>query len=115
MNLAIIQPIAPGKTVHYHTPLLLDGVDDALNRRILRQSEAAMGPASFLLPDDAVVAERMQRGFMAGHQHEHGWIDLSRGRHREREDALGKVSHVSDETTNRGFWRHYLQVMAVRA
>jgi len=112
MNLAIIQPIAPGETVHYHTPLLLDGVDDTLNQRILRLSEAGMGPASFLLADDAVVAERMQGGFEAGQQTAHGWIDLSRGRHREREDAHGKVGHVSDETTNRGFWSHYLQVMA---
>ena len=115
MNLAIIQPIGPGETAHYHTPLLLDGVDDDLNLRILRQSEAAMGPASFLLADDAVVAERMQGGFVAGHQSDRGWIDLTRGRHRERQDAQGKVGHVSDETTNRGFWSHYRQVMAVKA
>jgi phenylpropionate dioxygenase-like ring-hydroxylating dioxygenase large terminal subunit len=115
MNLALIQPIGPGETVHYHTPLMLDGVEESLNRRILRQSEAAMGPASFLLPDDAVIAERMQQGFRAGRQDGHGWIDLTRGRHREREDAAGKVSHVSDETTNRGFWRHYRQVMTSRA
>ncbi len=115
MNLAIIQPVGPGETAHYHTPLLLDGVDDTLNQRILRQSEAGMGPASFLLADDAVVAERMQRGFGAGHQAEHGWIDMTRGRQREREDAHGKVSHVSDETINRGFWSHYLNVMTQRA
>jgi len=115
MNLAMIQPVGPGETVHYHTPLMLEGVDEALNRRILRQSEAAMGPASFLLPDDAVIAERMQQGFGAGRQAERGWIDLSRGLHRERKDAAGKVSHVSDEITNRGFWRHYRDVMAARA
>ena len=74
-----------------------------------------MGPASFLLADDAVVAERMQGGFVAGHQSDRGWIDLTRGRHRERQDAQGKVGHVSDETTNRGFWSHYRQVMAVKA
>jgi phenylpropionate dioxygenase-like ring-hydroxylating dioxygenase large terminal subunit len=114
-NLAIIQPIAPGETVHYHTPLMLDGVDEALNRRILRQSEAAMGPASFLLPDDAVIAERMQQGFRAGRQEGRGWIDLTRGLNREREDAHGRVGHVSDEITNRGFWRHYRGVMTGRA
>jgi hypothetical protein len=26
-------------------------------------------------------------------------------------DELAVTSHISDETTNRGFWRHYLQVM----
>ncbi len=115
MNLAIIQPLAPARTTHYHTPLLLDGVEPALNERILRQSVAAMGPASFLLPDDAVVAERMQNGFAAGRQDGHGWVDLARGRARERDDEQGRVGHVSDETTNRGFWRHYRQVMEARA
>ena len=107
MNIAMIQPVSPGVTIHYHTPLLLDGVDDALNRRILRQSEAAMGPASFLLADDAVIAERMQCGFAAGAQDGRGWIDLSRGADRERSDEAGLVGHVSDEVTNRGFWLHY--------
>ena len=115
MNLALIQPVAPGLTDHFHTPLLLDGVDEAVNRRILRQSEAAMGPASFLLPDDAVIAERMQQGFQAGRQEGRGWIDLTRGIERERTDEHGKVGHVSDETTNRGFWLHYRDVMAARA
>lgn len=115
MNLAIIQPVSPGVTDHFHTPLTLAGVDDAVNLRILRQSEAAMGPASFLLPDDAIIAERMQQGFHAGHQEGRGWIDLTRGMAREREDEHGKVSHVSDETTNRGFWLHYRDVMAARA
>ncbi|MFP6748560.1 MAG: Rieske 2Fe-2S domain-containing protein [Alphaproteobacteria bacterium] len=115
MNLAIIQPLSPGVTAHHHTPLLLGGVDAALNRRILRQSKGGMGPASFLLADDAVVAERMQRGFEAGHQAGHGWTDMTRGRHRERQDIHGKVSHVSDETINRGFWSHYRSVMTERA
>ena len=112
MNLAIIQPISPSQTIHYHTPLLLDGVDEALNRRILRQSEAGMGPASFLLADDAVIAERMQSGFAAGMQPDRGWIDLSRGLSRERTEHGTKVGHVSDETTNRGFWLHYRDRMA---
>ncbi|HZD26437.1 MAG TPA: Rieske 2Fe-2S domain-containing protein [Alphaproteobacteria bacterium] len=115
MNIALVQPLAPGRTVHYHTPLLLDGVDDSFNRRVLRQSEAGMGPASFLLADDAVIAERMQCGFAAGAQADRGWVDLSRGLERERTDEMGRVSHVSDEITNRGFWRHYRDCMVARA
>ena len=115
MNLAIVEPVAPDVTVHYHTPLLLDGVDAAFNDRVLRQSEAAMGPASFFLPDDAVIAERMQQGWRVDRAARDGWIDLSRGAARERSDALGKVGHVSDETTNRGFWQHYRHVMRARA
>lgn len=111
MNLAITQPVSPGVTVHYHTPLLLDGVDPSFNRRVIRQSEAGMGPASFLLADDAVIAERMQCGFAARGSstgdRQTGWIDLSRGLHREKSDEAGLVGHVSDEVTNRGFWLHY--------
>jgi phenylpropionate dioxygenase-like ring-hydroxylating dioxygenase large terminal subunit len=109
MNLAIIDPVAPDRTVHWHTPLLLDGVSAGFNQRVLRQSEAAMGPAGFLLPDDAAAAERMQAGF----GHRGGWMDLSRGLARERVDERGdRVSHVSDEVTTRGFWQHWQRVLS---
>jgi hypothetical protein len=40
------------------------------------------------------------------------WIDLSRGQKREEIDDLGRrIGHVSDEVTNRAFWRQYRQVM----
>jgi phenylpropionate dioxygenase-like ring-hydroxylating dioxygenase large terminal subunit len=108
MNLAIIEPIAPGRTVHHHTPLLLAGVDPSFNQRVLRQSEAAMGPAGFLLPDDAAAAERMQVAF----GHSGGWMDLTRGRSREHVGEHGDLtSHVSDEVPARGFWRHWHHVM----
>jgi len=107
MNLARIEPWSAGETVHHHTPLLLAGVRDAFNTRILRQSEAAMGPAGFLLPDDATASERMQVAF-AGTG---GWMDLSRGLRREVLEGTDRVGHVSDETVNRGFWRHYRTVM----
>jgi hypothetical protein len=109
MNLAIIEPVAPDRTVHHHTPLLLRGVAPSFNTRILRQSEAAMGPAGFLLPDDAAAAERMQVAF----GHGGGWMDLSRGRSRERVDECGDViGHVSDEVPGRGFWHHWARVMS---
>jgi phenylpropionate dioxygenase-like ring-hydroxylating dioxygenase large terminal subunit len=108
MNLARIQPVSAHETVHHHTPLLLAGVDDTFNTRVLRQSEAAMGPAGFLLPDDAAASERMQAAFRG----RGGWMDLSRGLRREQRDGDDLVGHVSDETTNRGFWRHYATVMS---
>ena len=109
MNLAIIEPIAVDRTVHHHTPLTLAGVSTEFNRRLIRQSEAAMGPASFLLPDDAAAAERQQVAF----GRHGGWMDLSRGLDRERVDERGdRVSHVSDEVTTRGFWRHWREVMS---
>ena len=107
MNIAIFQPIAVDECVLWHTPLLLEGVPASLNHRLIRQSNAAMGPASFLLADDSVISERQQialdgRG---------GWLDLSRGLLREEHLDHTIESHISDETTNRGFWSHYLKVM----
>ena len=117
MNLAIVEPLGAAETVHRHTAVLLEGVDESFNRRLLRQSEAAMGPAGFIVPDDAVTAERMQAGFAGSREgaaaRGNGWIDLSRGLAREQHDAGGRrIGQVSDETTNRAFWRHYLHVMS---
>ena len=78
------------------------------NTRVLRQSEAAMGPGGFLLPDDATASERMQVAFSGTG----GWMDLSRGLGREVLEGTDRVGHVSDETVHRGFWRHYGVVMA---
>lgn len=108
MNIGIFQPVSVDETVLWHTPVLLEGVPKELNARIIRQSHAAMGPASFLLADDATISERQQ--VAAGGYG--GWMDLSRGLKREerREDSIW--SNISDETTNRGFWAHYREVMA---
>ena len=102
--------------VHWHTPVQLDGVDEAFNRRLRRQSEAALGPAAFIVPDDAVVAERMQLAMTAARpewsERPRAWIDMSRGLARERRGEGGRLEAlVSDETTNRGFWRQYRSVM----
>jgi hypothetical protein len=88
--------------------MFLKGVPE-FNGRLLRMAEAGMGPASFLMPDDLIVARRNQLGLQARAAE---WLLLSRGLHREVVDAEGRtVSHVTDETTNRGFWRHYRTVM----
>jgi phenylpropionate dioxygenase-like ring-hydroxylating dioxygenase large terminal subunit len=116
LNVAIIEPQAVDRTVHWHTAVQFEDVEPAFNRRLLRQSEAALGPASFIVPDDVVVAERMQRGFAGCEARDaaraRGWIDLSRGLERETRDAAGRrLGAISDETTNRAFWRHYREVM----
>ncbi len=109
VNLAVIEPASPGTTVHRHTVVQFDGVDDAFNRRLLRQSEAALGPASFIVPDDAVTAERMQTALQGAQgAPASAWLDVSRGRSRETVAPDGQRSgHVSDEVTSRAFWRHY--------
>jgi phenylpropionate dioxygenase-like ring-hydroxylating dioxygenase large terminal subunit len=108
MNIAIVQPVSVEESVHWHTPMFLEGVPE-FDRRLLRQSEAAMGPASFLLPDDLTITGRNQIGL---HSRRSEWLELSRGVHRESVDADGRrVSNLTDETTNRGFFRHYRAVM----
>ena len=106
--LVMIQPLATGETVNWHTPMYLKGVPDEMNVRIMRQGEVAIGPSSFLTADDAIIAERQWRAL----RDSPGWLDLSRGAGRERELENGVVvSHYTDETPNRGFWRHYASVM----
>ena len=79
-----------------------------------------MGPASFITSDDAITAERIQSGISGTSRSwaddGRGWIDLSRGRHRETRDEHGVLAgDLSDETTNRGFWQRYLEVMVARS
>jgi nitrite reductase/ring-hydroxylating ferredoxin subunit len=107
-NIAIVQPVSVEECVHWHTPMFWKGVPE-FNSRLLRMAEAGMGPASFLMPDDLIVAGRNQQGL---HARTAPWLLLGRGLNRETVDGLGRtVSHVTDETTNRGFWRHFRTVM----
>jgi phenylpropionate dioxygenase-like ring-hydroxylating dioxygenase large terminal subunit len=109
MNIVIMQPVGVNECVHWHTPMFLKGVPE-FNTRLLRQSEAAMGPASFLTSDDATIASRNQVGLEARNPE---WLDIGRGLHREEIDGEGRrVAHLTDETTNRAFWKHYRTVMS---
>jgi phenylpropionate dioxygenase-like ring-hydroxylating dioxygenase large terminal subunit len=107
MNVVMFQPISAGRSVQWHTPMLLDGVPDHLNTRFIRQSEGAMGPSAYLLADDAVISERQKLAL----QGRSGWLDLSRGMNREQAKDGVITSHISDETPNRAFWQHYKKVM----
>ncbi len=109
-NIAIVQPTGVEECVHWHTAMFWKGVPE-FNSRLLRMSEAGMGPASFLMPEDLTVAARNQAGLHAATVE---WLELARGFNREVEDAEGRiVSHVTDETINRALWKHYRTVMAV--
>jgi len=115
--IAIVEPVSPGEMIHRHTSVQFDGADDAFNERLLRQTEAAVGPASFITTDDAITAERIQAGVSGTDRSwsstSRGWIDLSRGLHREEINDDGvRSSDASDETTNRGFWYRYLDAMS---
>jgi nitrite reductase/ring-hydroxylating ferredoxin subunit len=108
MNIVIFEPVNAHECIQWHTPMLLEGVPDEVNQRILRQSEAALGPSAFLLADDSVISERQQLAM----RDKADWLDVSRGLNRDVVGADGVITgHVTDECTNRGFWRHYKTVM----
>ena len=109
LNIAFVVPLAANQVVQYYTPLLLKGAPE-VNTRALRQTEGAMGPGSFLLPDDACMSERNQLGLAAQSPE---WLDIRRGMEREYMDAETGLlsSRVSDEITNRAFWGEYLRLM----
>ncbi|HAD25543.1 MAG TPA: ring-hydroxylating oxygenase subunit alpha [Alphaproteobacteria bacterium] len=113
LNITYFYPVSTNEVVQYYTPMLLKGAPE-INARAIRQTEGAMGPGSFLLPEDACMAERNQLGLEAQYPE---WLDLRRGMGREHVDAASGLlsSVVSDETTNRAFWRHYLSVMSEAA
>ncbi len=108
LNILVIQPKAVGECVQYQTPVLLKGAPD-LNKRALRNTEGAMGPAGALIADDSEMYERNFQGVQARSPE---WLILSRGEHREEVNEDGsRVSHHTDETTQRAIWRHYKELM----
>ncbi|HWL43697.1 MAG TPA: Rieske 2Fe-2S domain-containing protein [Ilumatobacter sp.] len=104
VHLTMFQPVRHDLTIQHSTSLEFVGGEE-LNPRSLHQSTGSLGPAGLLLADDAEMHERAYRGLLA---HEPEWVDLSRGMHRETLDEEGFVAgFVSDETSMRGFWSHY--------
>ena len=91
MNVMVLDPISADETIHWTTPVLLvEGHE--INERTIRRCEGALGPAGFLIADDAEVAELNQAG-MKNRKAE--WLLLGRGLHDEVRDP--------DWTRNGGF------------
>jgi hypothetical protein len=116
IQIFVIQPLAVNETVQHVTALQFKGAPD-LNRRMRQQTMGSVGPAGFLLADDAEMYERTQLGVQASNPE---WLYLGRGKHRERRDENGYlIGDATDETPTRGIWRHYRadggRVMAMTA
>lgn len=108
IQLFVIQPLAVNETVQHVTALQFKGAPD-LNRRMRQQTMGSVGPAGFLLADDAEMYERTQLGVQASNPE---WLFLGRGIHRERTDENGHlIGDATDETPSRGIWRHYRSMM----
>lgn len=104
----VIQPLSVDETVIHYYPTLLKGAPDEINRRRLTETYMIHGPAGRVAPDDIEAYERNQAGFRARINE---WLVLRRGLHREVHDDNGIAGHETDETTQRGLWRHYRDVM----
>jgi len=109
-DLRVIEPVSANETNIYNFPMLLDGAPFEVNRARMYQEMRAYGPGGSVGPDDHEIYERNQLGFQARVSE---WLVLRRGLEREARDEDGiLVGNASDETTMRGFWRHYRDVMS---
>lgn len=103
-----IQPTSENHCVQYSTAIQFKGAPD-LNKRMVSQALASIGPSGMLLADDTEMYERNQAGL---NQRDPEWVDISRGKHRETHDEDGyTISNNTDETPNRAFWSNYLEIM----
>jgi phenylpropionate dioxygenase-like ring-hydroxylating dioxygenase large terminal subunit len=108
IQIFVIQPLAVNETVQHVTALQFKGAPD-LNRRMRQQTMGSVGPAGFLLADDAEMYERTQMGVQMKSPE---WLYLGRGKHRERRDEEGfLIGDNTDEVPTRGIWRHYKSLM----
>jgi phenylpropionate dioxygenase-like ring-hydroxylating dioxygenase large terminal subunit len=113
INICEIHPLAAGRTRVVLRPLLLDGVPDDINRVRLRYHEIGSGPAGFVQPDDVEMFDRVGKGLAS---EEVEWVQMTRGLERETVAADGhRVSHISDETPQRGQYRRWRELMGAPA
>lgn len=108
IQIFVLQPIAVDETIQHVTAVQFKGAPD-INRRLRQQTMGSVGPAGLLLADDTEMYERNHRGAKILDPE---WLVLTRGLHRERRDESGfRIAHSTDETPQRGIWRHYLNLM----
>lgn len=108
-HVRVVVPVAADRTDVYLYPVRYGGVPDEMNEKRLRTHEEFSGAAGMGQPDDTEIFERNTDGLEAT---VNPWIDLSRGRHRERVDSDGSiVGQISDEVTQRGQFREWARLM----
>jgi phenylpropionate dioxygenase-like ring-hydroxylating dioxygenase large terminal subunit len=111
LNVIVLQPLAANDTIQSTSPISLKGAPE-LDPAILLHTQGGLGPAGLLFGDDDEIAERNQLGLEASSPE---WIYLARGMDRQEQDADGVdgslVSDISDETSQRSFWKRYVEEM----
>jgi phenylpropionate dioxygenase-like ring-hydroxylating dioxygenase large terminal subunit len=108
IQMRVLQPLSADRTEVCLYPTLLKWLTPEVNAIRLRSHEAFFGSASFGGPDDSEIFERVQDGCAVELE---PWQLISRGLHRERREDGMIVGDLSDETTQRGIWRHWKKVM----
>ena len=109
-HVRVVVPVAVDRTEVYLYPVRYGGVSEEMNEKRLRRHEEFSGAAGMGQPDDTEIFERNTDGLQAIVD---PWIDLSRGRHRERVDTDGSIiGHISDEVTQRGQLREWARLMS---
>lgn len=109
-HIRVVQPVRPDETFVFYQPVLLKDAPQEINEARLRDHEFMFGAAGFISPDDIEIMERNQIALgAAGNE----WLFIGRGAHRDRvlPDG-GTVGYTMDENHIRGFWQHYVRVMA---
>jgi nitrite reductase/ring-hydroxylating ferredoxin subunit len=105
----VIRPCTPNETEVDLYPTWFDGAPEEFNVARLRAHSLTYGPAGLIQPDDLEIFRRVGVGLSHSRN---GWVDLSRGTHLDHRASDGTVmGQVTDETPQRGFWRHWVDVM----
>lgn len=107
-DVRVFVPLAADLCEEQHFPALLDGAPEQINEGRVRASVISYGGAGFLGADDAEIYERSQMAFAATGSE---WLNLRRGLSRQRDDGESLRGDASDETSQRGFWRRYRELM----
>jgi phenylpropionate dioxygenase-like ring-hydroxylating dioxygenase large terminal subunit len=107
-----IRPIAADRTEIYTNVVKLQGVDDEINIRRMRDQEFEFGAAGTFYTDDMEIFERTQNGLNSAAV---DWIVFARGLEREEMRNGYMAGAMSDETQHRGMYQRWKELMTAQS
>jgi phenylpropionate dioxygenase-like ring-hydroxylating dioxygenase large terminal subunit len=108
-QIRVVRPIAVDRTEIYTSVVRLQGVDEAINVKRMRDQETEFGAAGSFYVDDMEIFERSQRGLQSEAV---DWLVFARGLDRERVHNGYLSSDMNDETQHRGLYRRWAAMMS---
>jgi len=103
-----IRPIAADRTEIYTNVVKLQGIDEEINIRRMRDQEFEFGAAGTFYTDDIEIFERTQHGLKSEAV---DWIVFARGLEREEMRNGYMAGAMSDETQHRGMYQRWKELM----